>query len=138
MRIDRALFTTVPLFLLVAACSDAGTPTGLAPRAARLEVVGATTVLSSCQTQIDALIALTVGAPIISKNARDRDGLVKILSDENALLGVGKNADAATKLTNYIVKVEQLEGAGRIDAAAGDLLITGANEAIGCINAVGT
>jgi hypothetical protein len=137
MRIHTAWFTTAPLFLLTVACSDAGTATGVAPRPVRLEAA-AITAPSDCQARIDELAAATTVVTITGKNAdRERAGLLKILSDANALLGVGKNADAATKLSNYIVKVQQLEDAGRIAAADADALIAGANEAIACIGAIG-
>ena len=141
MKIHTAWLTTVPAFLLVAACSDAPTATSLAPQAAQLEVTGTTTLLSECQAQIETLIDDIVvheAAPITSKNsARDRAGLVKILSDANELLSIGKNADAVKKLTDYIVRVEQLKAAGTLDAAHADPLIARANDAIVCINGIG-
>ena len=138
MRIHQAWLSTVPVFLLAAACTDARTATGPASQAAGFEIVGTATVAIDCQAQIDALIALTKSAPITSKDPeKDRAGLVKILSDAGALLGLGKNADAVKKLTDYIVKVEQLKAAGKLDAASADQLIAGANDAILCINMIG-
>ena len=138
MRIHKAWLSTVPVLLLSAACGESRTPMGLGPQASRFEVVGTATVASECQAKIGALADLTEAAPITSKNPeRDRAGLVKILSDANALLSVGKNADAVKKLTDFILKVEQLKAAGRLDAASADRLIADANDAIACINAIG-
>ena len=138
MRIQKALLSTIPILLMSAACGEDRTPTGLGPHAARFDVVSTTTVSSDCQGLITALIAQTQTSPVTTKN-RDRDinGLVKILSDANALLGAGKNADAAVKLANYVTKVEQLAAAGNLDTASADGLIAEANAAITCINAIG-
>ena len=138
MQIQRTWFATVPVLVLAVACSDTRTTMGPTAQAVQYEVIGTATVASECQAQIDALIALTQAAPITSKNPeRDITGLVKILSDAKSVLSIGKNADAVKKLTDYVVKVEQLEAAGRLDGAYADQLVGGANNAIACINAIG-
>jgi hypothetical protein len=138
MQIQKTWFATLPVFVLAVACSDARTTTGPTAQAVQYELIGTATVATECQVQIDALMTLTQAAPITSKNAeRDRAGLVKILSDASALLTSSKNADAVKKLTDYVVKVEQLEAAGRLDSASADQLVAGADNAIACINAIG-
>ena len=136
MQIHKAWFTAVPAFVLVAACSDAPTA-AVAPQAAQFEVLGTTTQVSECQAQIDALAPLTLAAPITSKDPeRDRTGLLKKLSEATEQLAIGKNSDAAKKLTDYTVKVEQLVTGGKLDAAYASDLIAGANAAIACINGI--
>ena len=136
MRIQKAWLSTIPVLLLSAACGEARTPTG--PQAVRLEVLGSLTDPTRCQSEFVALDASTQVVTITSKDVdKDRGGLLKIIADASDLADSGKDVDAVKKLTDFIVKVEQLEAAGRLDAASADQLVHDANAAIACINSTG-
>ena len=67
----------------------------------------------------------------ISKN--ERDGLLKLVDDAKGLASIGKTSDAVKKLSDFTVKVDQLEAAGRISADDANLLRRDAQATIGCL-----
>ena len=82
----------------------------------------ATTVVE-CRTLIAQLRNDTVQAQRQSAQTKDQSGSLAKLDDISAMLAEGKNADAIQKLTDFV--------------AQGHPSI-GVQDAIGCINAVGT
>jgi len=96
-----------------AACADGPTASPTPPAARHADLVLQSTA-QDCQAEIDAARLLTETAPI-----------------------TGKNADVIQKLGDFVAKVEQLEAAGKLDAASADQLSAGANDAIACIQALG-
>ena len=94
-----------------------------------------------CQSSITELRAATEVVTITGKNAaKDRAGLLAKLDNASNSLARGKLCDAIRKLTDFRDKVNQLIVAGKIntDPAAGVTgqdLVSGADEAIACIQA---
>jgi hypothetical protein len=100
-----------------------------------VQVGAAAQVQGDCQTQLDTLRSATQALAVSGKNAdRDRDGLLRTLDSAATELAKGKNADAAKKLTDFRVKVEQLATAGRISSADSSSLTGLVDAAIACIN----
>ena len=90
---------------------------------------------ADCQAQIASLKTETSALTITGKNAdKELAGLVRILDAASTELGKGKNADAATKLSDFKVKVQNLAGAGRISGDSASSLTGKADSAIACIN----
>ena len=88
-----------------------------------------------CAAQIASLRTAAEGVAISGKNAdKDRAGLTGKLDDASTELGKGKNADAAKKLADFKVKVEQLAAAERISSGDAASLLAQADSAIACIN----
>ena len=89
---------------------------------------------SPCQDQFTVLRADTQSVPITSgKIDKERAGLLKLIDDAQALASIGKTSDAVTKLSNFTVKVDQLEAAGRISAESAGLLRSDAQATIGLL-----
>ena len=98
-----------------------------APAAAQTE--------TDCAAQIASLRTAAEGVAISGKNAdKDRAGLTGKLDDASTELGKGKTADAAKKLADFKVKVEQLAAAERIASGDAASLLAQADSAIACIN----
>lgn len=94
---------------------------------------------ADCQAQIASLRAASSTVAISGKNAdQDRASLLKTLDAASNELSKGKNADAAHKLGDYKVKVQQLADAGRISSTDAAALLTQADAAIACINGLTT
>ena len=99
----------------------------VAPAAAQTE--------TDCAAQIASLSTAAQGVAITGKNAdKDRAGLTGKLDDASTELGKGKSADAAKKLADFKVKVEQLAAAERISSGDAASLLAQADSAIACIN----
>lgn len=92
----------------------------------------------TCQTEIDDLRKATESAPITGKNSekvgKEREGLLKLVNDAEALALDGKTSDAVKKLNDFMVKVDQLEAAGRISADSADMLLAKTDAVIDCID----
>ncbi len=73
-------------------------------------------------------VAITGG-----KVEKERAGLLKLVDDAEALASIGKTSDAIKKLSDFTVKVDQLEAAGRISAESANLLRSDAQETIDCL-----
>lgn len=90
---------------------------------------------SDCAAQIASLKTAAGAVAISGKNAdRDRDSLIRTIDAASTELGKGKNADAAKKLADFRVKVEQLAAAERISSGDAASLIAQADSAIACLN----
>ena len=98
-------------------------------------VPAAAQATSDCAAQIASLRTAAAGVAISGKNAdKDRAGLTGKLDDASTELGKGKTADAAKKLADFKVKVEQLATAERISSGDAASLLAQADSAIACIN----
>jgi hypothetical protein len=64
---------------------------------------------------------------------KERAGLLKLVDDAKGLASIGKTSDAVKKLSDFTVKVDQLEAAGRISADDANLLRRDAQATIGCL-----
>ena len=99
----------------------------------------AQTVDGQCQVEIANLRTATADATFIGKNAeKDEAGLIGKLDSASAKLGEGKNADAIQSLNDFRDKVIMLNAQGKIDPEDAAALIAGADDAIACINGLGT
>ena len=67
------------------------------------------------------------------KADKERAGLQKLVDDAKGLASIGKTSDAVKKLSDFTVKVDQLEAAGRISADDANLLRRDAQATIGCL-----
>lgn len=67
------------------------------------------------------------------KADKERTGLLKLVDDAKGLASIGKTSDAVKKLSDFTVKVDQLEAAGRISADDANLLRRDAQATIGCL-----
>ena len=122
-----------------AACAD--TPTASrqsAPRAGAVATQVAT--VDECTAKIDALITETsTVARFTGQNAgKDRAGLVGKLNAAREALLVGKTTDAIQKLTDFRNKVTTLGAQGKLNADDAAALAAGADDAITCIQNIGT
>ena len=98
-----------------------------------------TTTVGDCQAKITALRTATLNATFIGQNAaRDQAGLVGKLDSAASKLNEGKRADAIQALTQFRDKVTDLKAQGKISPADADRLIAGANDAIACIQHLGS
>jgi hypothetical protein len=89
---------------------------------------------TTCQEQFALLGADTQSVAITGgKVDKERTGLLKLVSDAEALAAIGKTADATTKLLDYEVKVGQLESAGRISPESAAHLREDAEATIACL-----
>jgi FIMAH domain len=78
----------------------------------------------------------TEAVPITGgKSDKERAGLLKLVNDAEALASIGKTSDAVKKLSDFTVKVDQLEAAGRISAESADRLRSDAEATISCLHA---
>jgi hypothetical protein len=108
----------------------------LAVPAAMVPLVPATAQTGTdCAAQIASLRTAAEGVAISGKNAdKDREGLIRNLDAATTELGKGKTADAAKKLADFKVKVEQLASAERISSGDAASLTAQADSAIACLN----
>ena len=67
------------------------------------------------------------------KVEKERAGLVKLVNDAEGLASIGKTSDAVKKLSDFTVKVDQLEAAGRISAENANELRSDAQATIACL-----
>lgn len=106
-----------------------------APAAVLPVAPAAAQTAADCENQIANLRATVAGLAITGKNAeKDRAGLTGKLTDASTELAKDKNGDAAKKLEDFKVKLQQLPDAGRIQSADAAALASGADAAIACIN----
>src|SRR5215212_765568 len=88
----------------------------------------------TCQEEFTVLRDHTESVLITSgKIDKERAGLLKLVDDAEALASIGKTSDAVKKLSDFTVKVDQLETAGRISAESADLLRSDAQATIDCL-----
>mgnify|MGYP003289605383 CR=1 FL=1 len=114
-------------FALLALLAAPAAMVPLTPAAAQTE--------TDCAAQIASLRTAAQGVAISGKNAeKDRAGLTGKLDDASTELGKGKTADAAKKLADFKVKVEQLAAAERISSADAASLTAQADSAIACLS----
>ena len=64
----------------------------------------------------------------------ERAGLQKLVTDAEGLVLKGKTSDAVKKLSDFTVKVDQLEAAGRISAESAEQLRSDAQATISCLH----
>ena len=71
----------------------------------------------NCQDLFNVLredtLAVTITGKSGDKFEKERAGLLKVVDDAQALVSIGKTSDAFKKLSDFTVKVDQLEAAGR-------------------------
>ena len=104
-----------------------------APSQAQTEVV--------CEVQFNALRAHLDADPenpefvpiTGGKVDKERAGLLKLVNDAEGLASIGKTSDAVKKLSDFTVKVDQLEAAGRISTGDANELRTDAQATIACL-----
>lgn len=95
--------------------------------------------VEECQAQITSLRQATANATFVGQQAeKNQNGLLGKLAAASADLTIGKNADAIQKLTDFRTKVEQLNTQGKIAPADAATLIAGSDNAILCIQSIGT
>ena len=93
---------------------------------------------ADCEALIATLRTAAGGVAISGKNAdKDREGLVRPLEAASTELAKGKNADAAKKLADFKVKVQQLADAQRISNTEAATLLSQADAAINCVSGLG-
>lgn len=93
--------------------------------------------VTDCQAQIAVLRTQTQQATFLGQNAaKDQAGLLDKLDLASTKLALGKNPDAAQKLTDFRNKVIQLDAQGKISHEDAVMLIDGANQAIACIQSL--
>ena len=94
---------------------------------------------ADCQNQIDALRATAQSATYSGKNAeKEQAGLARSLDSATTTLSAGKYADTVKKLEDFKIKVQDLKASGKIDATSADALLAGADQAIACVQALGS
>ena len=94
--------------------------------------------LTDCQAKIDVLRGQTETATFFGQNAeKNRTGLLTKLDNASVKLAEGKNADAIQKLTNFRDTVATLNTQGKINPDDANTLISGANDAISCVESLG-
>jgi FIMAH domain len=87
-----------------------------------------------CKDQFDKLQEDITYVHITSgKVDKERDGLLKLVNDAQVLVSDGKTSDAVKKLSDFTVKVDQLEAAGRISAESAVQLRSDAQATIACL-----
>ena len=88
----------------------------------------------TCQEEFTVLQNHTQTVPITGgKVDRERAGLVRLVDDAEDLALKGKTSDAVKKLSDFTVKVDQLEAAGRISADSAEELRSDAQATIACL-----
>ena len=88
----------------------------------------------TCQTEIDELKSLTAEATFLGKNAeKAQANLLLKLDEANAKFEKVKYQDAIDKLTDFQNTVIALDAGSKIDSGDASILITGAEEAKGCV-----
>jgi hypothetical protein len=92
---------------------------------------------ADCGVQFTALQEDTDEVIITGKDAKKIDkeliGLQNLVADAEYLASIGKTSDAVQKLSDYTVKVDQLEAAGRISAESAGLLRSDTQATIACL-----
>jgi hypothetical protein len=100
------------------------------------DVVAAESV-DDCQAKIANLRTATLAATFIGQNReKDRAGLVSKLDSASTKLAQGKFDDAILALTQFRDKVATLQSQGKINPDDANQLITRADDAIACIQAL--
>ena len=88
----------------------------------------------TCQDRFTVLQTNTGTVHITGGNVKkELAGLLKLVDDAKGLVLKGKTSDAVKKLSDFTVKVDQLEAAGRISADDANLLRRDAQATIGCL-----
>jgi hypothetical protein len=88
----------------------------------------------TCQEEFTVLRTHTETVPITGgKVDKERAGLLKLVNDAETLASIGKTSDAVKKLSDFTVKVDQLEAAGRISAESADQLRSDTQATIVCL-----
>lgn len=95
------------------------------------------TTVEECQAEIAALRADTATVTTFT-NERDRTGLLGKLDNASLALDKGKYAGAIQKLNDYRSKVETLGSTGKLGADDAARLDAAAEDAIACIEAIGS
>ena len=104
---------------------------------ARLTPGAAAESPAECQAKIEALRVATGSATFIGRNAeKDRAALLGKLKSASEKLAQGKFEDAIQALTQFRDKVADLRDQGKIDSNDANALITGANDAIACVQSL--
>ena len=89
------------------------------------------------QLRFNELREDTEFVPIAGKDdvkiQKERDGLLKLVDDAEGLVSDGKTSDAVKKLSDFTVKIDQLETAGRISAESANELRSDAQATIVCL-----
>jgi len=83
---------------------------------------------TALQEDADEVIITGKDAEKVEKECK---GLQNLVADAEYLASIGKTSDAVKKLSDFTVKVDQLETAGRISAESADLLRSDAQATIG-------
>jgi hypothetical protein len=91
--------------------------------------------VEDCQAKIEALRDVTLQVATFI-NEKDRTGLVGKLDSALTKLAQGKDADAVKALTDFRDKVATLQSQGKINPDDANQLITRADDAIACIQAL--
>jgi hypothetical protein len=78
----------------------------------------------TCQEELFTDLRMHTVSVLITggKVDKERAGLLKLVDDAKGLASIGKTSDAVKKLSDFTVKVDQLEAASRISAESADLL----------------
>lgn len=93
--------------------------------------------VTECQAQIESLRAQTQQATFVGKNAdKDQAGLLAKLDNASTKLAAGNNTDAIQKLTDFRDRITLLVEQSKINNDDGVALITGADQAIACIQSL--
>jgi hypothetical protein len=88
----------------------------------------------TCQEEFTVLRNHTQTVSITGgKIDKERAGLLKLVDNAEDLVSIGKTSDAVKKLSDFTVKVDQLEAAGRISADSADVLRSDAQATIACL-----
>ena len=91
--------------------------------------------VSDCQVQISNLRSALATVAITGKNAdKDRSGLLGKADSASTELGKAKFTDAAKKLSDLRVKVQELNAAGKISSGDASSLTAQIDSAIACVN----
>lgn len=95
--------------------------------------------VEECQAKISTLRQQTAGATFIGQNAeKNRAGLIGKLDSASSKLSQGKTADALANLQSFRAKVVALDQQGKILHEDAVTLISGADDAIACVQGLST
>ena len=104
---------------------------------ARLTPGAAAESPAECEAKIEALRAATRSATFTGRNAeKDQAALLGKLKSASEKLAQGKVEDAIQALTQFRDKVADLRDQGKIDPEDANALITGADDAIACVQSL--
>jgi hypothetical protein len=89
----------------------------------------------TCQEELFTDLRMHTVSVLITggKVDKERAGLLKLVDDAKGLASIGKTSDAVKKLSDFTVKVDQLEAAGRISAESAEQLRSDAQATISCL-----